>query len=308
MQQSKSGFMKKSINWFVDFWETIKTTFVQWIDRDPFSNSTIIAYYTIFSLPGLLVIIINIAGSFYDKEVVTDRISTQIESMMGGDTATDIEAIIGNASKSKDTALASILGIITLLFGATGVFYQLQQMLNKIWKVEPKVKTRQKILVLIRDRLFSFGLILAVGFLMLVSLVLSAALSALSTWVSTHLSDSLNVIFKLLDILISLGVITILFAAIFKFLPDAKIRWCDVWLGAILTAILFVVAKFALGLYFGKSDPASAYGAAGTVILIMLWVSYTGLILLFGAEFTQVYIHRHGEKPKPTAIAVHASK
>jgi membrane protein len=306
--QQRTGFFGKSIGWLFEFWEIFKTTVSQWIDRDPFSNSTIIAYYTIFSLPGLLVIIINVAGSFYDKKEVTTRISSQIESMMGGDTAMDIESIVMKASENKESVLASVLGIATLLFGATGVFYQLQQMMNKIWQVKPKVKTRQKILVLIRDRLFSFGLILVVGFLMLVSLVLSAALSALSTWVSAHLSESLNFVFKVLDILVSLGVITILFAAIFKFLPDVKIRWRDVWPGAILTAILFVVAKFALGLYFGKSDPASTYGAAGSIILIMLWVSYTGLILLFGAEFTQVYIHRHGEKAAPTSIAVHAAK
>jgi membrane protein len=212
---------------------------------------------------------------------------------------------VGKATETKGTALSSILGIATLLFGATGVFYQLQQILNKIWKVKPKTETRQKILVLIRDRLFSFGLILAVGFLLLVSLVLSAALSALSGWVSTHLSSSLNVVFKLVDILVSLGVVTVLFAAMFKFLPDVKVQWRDVLPGAFLTAVLFVVAKFALGLYFGKSDPGSTYGAAGSIVLIMLWVSYTGLILLFGAEFTQVYIDHHGKKAEPTAIAEH---
>lgn len=157
---------------------------------------------------------------------------------------------------------------------------------------------------LIRDRLFSFGLILVVGFLLLVSLVLSAVLSVVSTWVAVHLSESLNVLFNVLDVLASLGVITLLFAAIFKFLPDVKIQWKDVWAGAFLTAILFVLAKVALGLYFGQSDPSSTYGAAGTVILIMLWVSYTGLILLFGAEFTQVHISFHGNKVEPTAVAV----
>jgi membrane protein len=277
---------------------------VQWNEREPFNNSIIIAYYTIFSLPGLLVIIINIAGSFYDKKQITTQISGQIESMMGGDTASDIEAIVGKASETKGTVLASVLGIATLLFGATGVFYQLQQMLNRIWQVKPKVKTAQKILELARDRLFSFGLILVVGFLLLVSLVISAALSAVSSWVAAYLSESINILFKFLDILVSIGVITILFAAIFKFLPDVKIRWKDVMPGALLTAVLFVLAKFALGLYFGKSDPGSTYGAAGSIILIMLWVSYTGLILLFGAEFTHVFINRHGKRAEPTPVAV----
>ncbi len=262
------------------------------------------AYYTIFSLPGLLIIIINMAASLYDKKEVTAQITSQIQQVMGGDTARDIESIIGNASQSEETVVSSIIGIVTLLFGATGVFYQLQQMLNKIWKVEPKVKTRHKILELIRDRVFSFGLILVVGFLLLVSLVLSAGLSAVSSWVSVHLSQSLNVIFNLLDIIISLSVITFLFAAIYKYLPDIKIGWRDVAPGAFLTAILFVITKFALGFYFGQSDLGSTYGAAGSIILIMLWVSYAGMILLFGAEFTQVYITKHGRKPKPTAVAV----
>ena len=300
------GLVNGGVNVLKSFWDLLKTTFTDWYARDPFSNSIIIAYYTIFSLPGLLVIIINIAGSFYDKKEIATQLSTQIQSVMGGDIASDIESIIGNASEAKETVLASVLGIATLLFGATGVFYQLQQMLNKIWQVKPKAKTTQKILELIRDRLFSFGLILIVGFLMLVSLMLSAALSAVSDWVAVYMSESLNIIFRVLDILISLGVITFLFAAIFKFLPDVKIKWKDVWAGALLTAILFVVAKFGLGLYFGKSDPGSTYGAAGSIILIMLWVSYTGLILLFGAEFTHVYISKYGAKTKPTAVAVSA--
>ncbi len=287
-----------------EFRVSLKDTAKQWWDRDPFNHSIIIAYYTIFSLPGLLIIIINLAGYFYDKEEVTALITGQIQDILGGDTAKDIGSIITNASKSKTTLISSIVGIATLLFGATGVFYHLQQMLNRIWKVEPKVKTRHKILELIRDRLFSFGLILVVGFLLLVSLVLSAGLSALSNWVSIHLSESVLVFFGFLDIAVSMGIITILFAAIFKFLPDIKIKWKDVWSGAFLTSILFVIAKFALSLYFGSSDLGSTYGAAGSVILIMLWVSYAGLILLFGAEFTQVHITRMGMKIKPTAVAV----
>jgi membrane protein len=287
----------------------LKDTFRQWSARDPFNNSIVIAYYTIFSLPGLLVIIITVAGYFYDKKEVTTHLTEQIQSTIGGDTAHDVEAIISKASETKGTVIASILGIATLLFGATGVFYQLQQMLNRIWEVKPKAKTKQKILELIRDRLFSFGLVLAVGFLLLVSLALSAALGALSDWVSSRFSASLAIFFSILDIVVSIGVITLLFAAIFKFLPDAKIKLKDVWIGALLTSVLFVVAKFALGLYLGKSDPGSTYGAAGSIILIMLWVSYAGLILLFGAEFTQVYItSKYGKKPEPTSVAVSPRK
>lgn len=284
------------------FWTLIKQTFNQWNEREPFNNSIIIAYYTIFSLPGLLVIVINVAGYFYDKKEVTTQITNQIQAMVGGDTAGDVQSIIDKASESKETVISSILGVATLLFGATGVFYQLQQILNKMWEVKPKPK--QKILKLIRDRVFSFGLILVVGFLLLVSLVISAGLSALSGWVSGYISESLKVLFVVLDFVVSFGVTTVLFASIYKFLPDAKISWKDVWIGAIMTAVLFVIAKVGLGLYFGNSDPGSTYGAAGSIILIMLWVSYAGMILLFGAEFTQVYANQYGKKVQPTDTAV----
>jgi membrane protein len=285
-----------------NFWTLMKATYREWSEREPFSNSIIIAYYTIFSLPGLLVIIINLAGYFFGHEAVTNQISNQISGAVGADTAKSIQEIISNANKSEGTTLSTILSVATLLFGATGVFYQLQQILNKMWEVKPKPK--QKILKLVKDRVFSFGLILAIGFLLLVSLVLSAALTAVSDWFSNYISDGMNILFKALDIIVSLGVITVLFASIYKFLPDAKIRWRDVWVGAILTAVLFVIAKFALGVYFGKSNPGSTYGAAGSIILIMLWVSYAGLILLFGAEFTKVYADSYGEKIQPTKGAV----
>lgn len=282
-----------------------RETFNKWLEREPFRNTAVIAFYTIFSLPGLLVIIISLAGYFYGEEAVTRRISSEIEGMIGGNTAKDIEAIIANASVHQDFTLASLIGVGTLIFGATGVFYQLQQTLNLIWEVKPQPD--RKILKMIMDRLFSFGLILAVGFLLLVSLILSAVLTVLGDWVATYFSETFNIVFRFLDISLSLAVVTFLFAAIFKFLPDARVPWRDVWVGALVTALLFVLAKFALGLYFGHSTPASAYGAAGTVILIMLWVSYAGLILLFGAEFTRIYADRRGERVAPLEFAVSTS-
>lgn len=295
--------MKKTFGKIKEFAGLFKETFNQWKEREPFNNSIIIAYYTIFSLPGLLVIIINIAGYFFEKESVTQNITTQIQGIVGGDSAKDVEQIVTNAQSEGDNrmSIASILSVATLLFGATGVFYQLQQILNKMWEVKPKPK--QMILKLIKDRIFSFGLILVVGFLLLVSLVLSAALTAVGDWITSNVSESLTILFKGLDVVVSLGVITLLFAAMYKFLPDAKIKWKDVWIGAMTTAILFTVAKFLLGVYFGNSDPGSAYGAAGSIILIMLWVSYAGMILLFGAEFTQVYAKHHGRKIRPTEVA-----
>lgn len=297
--------MRQFIKKLKGFGSLLKTTFSQWVDREPFNNAVIISYYTIFSLPGLLVIIVNLAGYFFGYEAVTNQISTQVNSMVGGNAAQDIEKIVARAqgaSESTGFTLSYVLGIATLMFGATGVFYQVQQILNKMWEVKPQPK--QKFFKLVRDRVFSFGLILVVGFLLLVSLVLSAALTALSDWVAGYVTESFLVVFRALDFIVSFGIVTLLFAAMYKFLPDAKIQWRDVWIGAMVTAVLFVIAKFALGLYFGKSDPASTYGAAGSIILIMLWVTYSGMILLFGAEFTQVYANRYGKKVQPVEGAV----
>lgn len=279
-------------------WAILQEAFHCWTARNPFHNSIIIAYYTIFSLPGLLLVIVTSVGYFYSKEEITEQITSQIQAVMGGDTAEDVSSILLKARETQDTLVSSIIGIATLLFGATGVFYELQQMFNRIWKVplHPKPKTKHKIIALVRDRLFSFGLILVVGFLLLVSLILSAGLSAVSAWVALHWSEALNSAFRIVDILLSMSIITLLFAALFKFLPDAKVPWKDVWAGALLTALLFVVAKFALGYYFGQSTLSSMYGAAGSIILIMLWVSYTGLILLFGAEYAHVSSQHSKEK------------
>jgi len=297
------NFFKRIWEKLKAFWWLLKETGIKWNDRDPFTNSAVIAYYTIFSMPGLLVIIINIAGVFFGKEAVTGELTGQIAGLTGGgNTAQDVEGIIANASLSKGTRIASIIAVITLIYGATGIFTQIQAILDKMWEVKPEPK--RKWLKLIKDRLFSFGLILAVGFLLLVSLVLSTVLSAFSTWVTSHLSDSLNFMFKIVDVLLSAGIITVLFAAIYKFLPDAEVKWKYVWGGAFLTSVLFVAAKFALGFYFGKSNPGSTYGAAGTVILIMLWVSYAGLILLYGAEFTKVYADKYGAPVQPSDHAV----
>lgn len=295
--------MKKSklITSLKNQWSLLRETTHAWAARDPFHNSIIIAYYTIFSMPGLLLVIVTSVGFFFSREEITTQITNQIQSVMGGDTAKDISSILLKARENQDTLLSSIIGIATLLFGATGVFYELQQMFNRIWQVpiNPKPKTKHKIIALVRDRLFSFGLILVVGFLLLVSLLLSAGLSAVSAWVALHWSEALNSAFRFFDILLSMAIITLLFAALFKFLPDSKITWREVWRGALLTAILFVIAKFALGYYFGQTQLSSMYGAAGTIILIMLWVSYTGLILLFGAEYTYISIQRTKEKINP---------
>lgn len=294
--------MNKVRRFLKESWVLLKDSFFGWYERDPFRNSTVISYYTIFSLPGLGVIIINLAGYFYGTEAMTNQLSAQIEDMIGSGTAQTVERIIANAHTEEGFTISSLISIATLLFGATGVFYQVQQTLNIMWEVEPKPE--QQLLKFLRDRLFSFGMILTIGFLLVVSLVVSSLISALSEWISLHILGILDIILMITDITLSIVIITILFAAIYKVLPDVNIRWKDVWVGALVTSILFVVAKFLLGLYFGISNPGSMYGAAGSIILIMLWTTYSGLILLYGAEFTRVYAKRYGVRIEPSAHAV----
>lgn len=282
-------------------WALLKESITGWYSRDPFRNSTVISYYTIFSLPGLFIIIVNLAGYFYGNEAVTNRISTEIEGMIDPDTADSVERIIANAYTSEGLTLSSLLSIGVLIFGATGVFYQVQQTLNIMWEVKPQPE--QQLLKFLRDRLFSFGMILTIGFLLLVSLIISSLISAFGNLLSVHILGLIDILLKTLDFILSLGIITLLFAAIFKVLPDVKIRWKDVWAGAFVTALLFVIAKFLLGLYFGWSNPGSIYGAAGSIILIMLWTTYSAMILLFGAEFTRVYARRYGVKIQPDTHA-----
>ena len=280
----------------------LKETVTSWWARDPFRNSTVISYYTIFSLPGLGVIIINLAGYFYGEEAMTNKVSGYIEGMIGSDGATSVEKIIQNAYTSGGLTLSSIVSIATLIFGATGVFYQVQQTLNIMWDVEPKPK--QQLLKFLKDRLFSFGMILTIGFLLIVSLIASSMITALSDWLAGRFLGVVDTILKITDFVFSLAIITVLFAAMYKVLPDVKIRWKDVWMGAFVTSVLFTIAKFGLGIYFGMSNPGSVYGAAGSIILIMLWTTYSALILLFGAEFTQVYARRHGVRIEPADHAV----
>jgi len=286
-----------------DLWSITKKSAIAWNEADPFRQSAVVAYYAIFSMPALLVILIACAGFFFGQEAVRGEIAGQIASVMGKDTAVQIQDMIAKATNHKNTVLAAIISIGTLILGCTGVFEELQVSLNQIWEV--KVVAKKKWLKSLKDRLFSFGLILSIGFLLLVSLVLTTILTALSGWIKNHLPDFVLTIFHALDFVISFGVITVLFALMFKILPDAKVKWKNVWIGAIVTALLFIVGKFGLGIYFGKTQPASAYGAAGSIILVMLWVSYSCMIVFFGAEFTKQFTFHYGGKIEPTKDAEH---
>ena len=244
-----------------------------------------LSYYTAFSLPPLLVAVIGIAGVVYGVDEVRERIMSQVAELVGTDSAATLSEAVVDAQRTTGSGGAVVLGFLTLLVGATGAFGQLQDALNTIWEAKPK--PGQGIWRFARSRLLSFGTILGTGFLLLVSLAMSAGIGALVErasnieWMAPYLAS--------LDVVASLIVITCLFALIFKVLPDAKIQWRDVWVGAALTAALFVVGKFAIGFYLGVSEVGSAYGAAGSVIVILVWIYYSALILFFGAEFTQVW-------------------
>ena len=280
----------------------LKNAFKSWFDKDPFRESSVIAYYAIFSLPGLLVVVMTLAGYFFGREAVNNQVAAQFTSTMGSETAKQIQDMIIQASRLRNSLLATIIGIITILVGATGVFAEFQFALNAIWEVKLD-KTKSGIWNIIRVRLFSFGLIISIAFLLIISLVVSALISAFGTWLTGHFSDSFLLVINLLNTGISISILAVLFAIMFKILPDARIKWRHVWIGSFVTAALFEIGKYALGLYFGTANPGTGYGAAGSVILIILWVTYSSMIVLYGAEFTHAYATMFSGKVIPSEMA-----
>jgi membrane protein len=277
-----------------------------WMEDQAPTLGAALAYYTVFSLAPLLIIAIAIVGLVFGQEAAQGQIFEQLRGLLGEASAKAMQDMVQNANSKPSTGVvATLIGVVTLLFGASGVFGQLQTSLNAIWDVEPK--PGRGILGLVRDRILSFGFILVVGFLLLVSLLLTAAVAVVAQWFGGML-PAMETLAQILNFVLSLAVITLLFAMIFKFLPDAKIAWHDVWIGAFITALLFTVGKFALGLYLAKSGVGSSYGAAGSLIVLLLWVYYSSQILFFGAEFTQVYANRFGSHVAPTDNAVSVPK
>ena len=294
--------MKKTIK---AFFKIAGTASRRWWGKDPFMQSAVIAYYAIFSMPGLLVIVISSGSLFFKKDVITGQLYTQISSIMGVETARQIQDMVISISQTNKSVLATIIGIIAVLLGATGVFVELQKALNVIWEV--KAKPRRAFFTLIRTRLFSFGLILSVGFLLLISLTITTIIAVMGDWVMNHWPNIVLIIFYALNFIISFVVVMFLFALLFKILPDIKVRWKYLWSGSILTAFLFILGKTAIGFYLGKTNPGSAYGAAGSIVLILLWVSYSSMILFYGAEFTRAYADYYNGKVSPTEVAVNTT-
>jgi membrane protein len=289
--------------WWRDGLELAKGTFRAWSDDKAPRMGAALSYYTIFSLAPLLVVVIAVVGLVFGEEAVRGRIVEQLSGLVGHEGAKLVETMIARVSEPRAGIIATVLGLATLLLGATAVLMELHDDLNTVWKVVPGPGRGWK--GVLRDRLLSFGVVLAFGFLLLVSLVLSAGLSA----VGAQLSDRLPgwvILAYVANYGISLLVVTLLMATIFVVLPEVKLAWRDVWIGSFVTAVLFHLGKLGIGLYLGKASVGSPFGAAGSLAVLLVWIYYTSQVFLFGAEFTRVYVTRFGRRPQPKRGAVPA--
>ena len=289
-------------------WGLLRRTYDEWsADRAP-RLAAALAYYTTFSLAPLLVVLIALAGLVFGTEAVRGQLDDQIRGLLGDDAAKAVQEMVQSATAHPSSGiLATGLSLIALILGATGVFGELQDSLNTIWDV--RAKPGRGLRGLLRDRLLSFGMVLAIAFLLTVSLVLSALIAGAGAFVGGH-AGALAPLWHAIDGLVSISILTLLFAAIFKWLPDAEIAWRDVWIGAVVTSVLFTAGKIVLGLYLGRSSTVSVYGAAGSLVVLLIWVYYSAQILFFGAELTQVYANQYGThvRPAPNAERIEAGR
>lgn len=271
---------------------------------NPMNYSAAIAFYTIFSLPGILIVTVYVVGLFYNEELVQSEIFYQIRSLIGEQSATEIEKILANAERSGEGAIARTVGVITLLFSATTVFASLQQALNRIWGL--KAKPEKGWLKFILNRLLSLSMIISVGFLLLVSLVVDAMVVIFQDYLADYFAGISTFLLNTFNVLFSLGLVTLAFGFIFKVLPDARIKWKDVGIGAFSTTLLFIGGKYLISFYLGNSSLGSTYGAAGSLVLLLIWIYYSSTIMLLGAEFTFVYSRNMGSviMPSPGAVKV----
>jgi membrane protein len=278
----------------------LKLSYQGWQEDKASRLAAALAYYTIFSLAPLLIIVIAITGLFWQQQAVQQQVMSQIRGLVGQDGAKFVADLLSSGSNPAGGITATVLGILTLILGALSVFNELHNALNTIWEIKEE-ETKgflQSVKKIIFDRFLSFAMILGIGFLLLVSLVISAGLSAVQTTIGNLFPFS-EIILQLINLVISVGVITVLFALIYKFLPDAEIAWRDVWLGAFVTAVLFSLGKLLIGIYLGNSAVTSSFGAAGSLVLLLVWIYYSAQIFFFGAEFTEVYANQRGSKILP---------
>jgi membrane protein len=280
-----------------EYWSILKDAFDGFVDDNAMRMGASLSYYTLFSLAPMLLIIISLGGIFFGREAVQGQVYEQIDGLIGSDAAKQVQGILKNAQTSGQSTWAAIVGVITLLIGATGTFAEIQDAINFIWGLKPKPKNG--IIKYLMTRFLSFSLIISLGFLLLVSLAVNALLNSFSKKLEVLFSDTTTYIFWAIDLLVVWGVIALLFMVIFKVLPDGKIKWKDAFVGAGFTSLLFMIGKYAIGLYLGNSSVATTYGAAGSVVIILLWVYYSALILYFGAEFTKAYTNFYGRSIQP---------
>jgi len=283
------------------YWKTLKRTVTEFVEDNVLRLSAALAYYSVFSLAPLLVICVAVAGAFLGEEAVRGELSDQLKSSLGASGAFAVQEMVAQARKPEANVWVSIGGFAMLFVGASGLFGQLQDALNTVWGV--KQKPGRGVAGILKDRFLSFLMVLGTGFLLLISMVLSAVLQAMGKWVG-EMADLPPEMWAVASELASFAVVVLLFAAIFKVLPDVQVRWEHVWIGAIFTAALFVAGKSAIAWYLGREATASSYGTAGSLALVLLWVYYSSIILLFGAEFTQVWAKRQGEEIRPDRDAV----
>jgi membrane protein len=282
----------------------LKNTTIAFLDDNAFKLSASLSYYTIFALGPLLIIVISLSAIVYGRDVVEGRLYEQLSDLIGGDAALQIQNILSNAQHTHATTLGAVIGFVILFIGATGVFTEIQGSINFIWSV--RAKPKKSWLRYLLNRLLSFSLVVGLGFVLLVSLIINALLNLLSETLTKKFPHFPVGLFNLTNSLIILTVITCLFAVIYKVLPDAIISWKDAWIGSIFTAMLFLLGKFLIGYYLGKSNLGVTYGAAASVVILLAWVYYSSVILYFGAEFTKIYALHSGEgiKPKQTAVFI----
>lgn len=284
-------------------WTILQNTFNGFIEDRALKLSAALSYYTVFSLAPLLLLLISLAGVFFGRDAIQGHVFSEINGLIGNEAAAQIQDIIRNMELSGKTNLTIVIGAVTLLIGATSVFGEIQDSINLIWKV--RAKPKRGWVKLLKDRLLSSSLIVGLGFLLIVSLLVNGVLVALNDWFKGYFPDVTILIFNATNIIISFAVITLLFGVIFKVLPDAKIAWKDVRMGAFFTACLFMLGRYLIGLYIETTSTGSAYGAAGSLIVILVWVYYTAAILYFGAEFTKFYAEHTGARIQPADYAVY---
>ncbi|MEA2575887.1 MAG: rane protein [Chloroflexia bacterium] len=285
---------------FKAIFDVLKDTFKDFGEDKVPRLAAALAYYTIFSIGPLLLIAISVASLLFDQKQVQEQMLGTIGGLVGESGKTTIAEALKNANKGGGNIIAASIGIVTLLLGASGVFGQLKDALNTIWEVKPK--EGQGILGILRERFLSFTMVLGTGFLLLVSLVVSAGIAALGAFLKSVLPGG-DIVSQIVNIIITLGIITLMFVLLFKFLPDVQVAWKDVVVGAFFTAVLFTVGQIALGLYLGSGSVGTAFGGAGSIVIILVWIYYSALIFFIGAELTQVYARRFGSRVVPSANA-----